>query len=120
MGALWNAGDVATMIHMYLFHLEILSATISTVGNCWQRATDTLYNMTPDETIVHLSGWIELRDKIHKEFGYQKEFIMNGKRKIQGVVAELQTPLGRNMLDFKHPYIWAPFTSVGRAGIRFT
>lgn len=120
IGALWNANDVATMIHMFLFHQEILSATISTVGNCWQRATQALYNITPDEVIVLLSGWIELWDQIHEDLGYQEEFIMNGKRKIQGVIDDLQTPLGRNMLDFKHPYIWAPFILVGRAGVRFT
>ncbi|KEF57797.1 uncharacterized protein A1O9_05717 [Exophiala aquamarina CBS 119918] len=60
----------AAMIHMDLFHQEILSATISTVGNCWQRATKALYNMPLDKVIVLLSGWIELWDKVQKELGY--------------------------------------------------
>jgi CHAT domain-containing protein len=120
IGALWNASDVTTMIHMYLFHREILSTTISTVGSCWQSATKALYSMTPDDVIVLLSSWIELWDNIQKEIEYEEEFVKNGKRKIQSVIDELQTPHGRKMLDFKHPYIWAPFILVGRAGIRFT
>ena len=120
LGALWSHYDITTAIHMYLFYRRIGEVSgqgeADTLGECWRRATIELYGMKPDEALGLLTQWISDWDVLN-EVLYNEEFMRHGKRKLQRIIEDLGTVEGRKMLNFRHPFHWAPFIMVGNSSL---
>lgn len=118
LGALWNANDVATMIHMYYFYLILLVALEEpSLSEAWQFATKLLYELTPERAVELLRQFIRNWDVWDERCNNPNKFVRRDRRRLEDVIRTLETEGGRNMLNFNHPYIWAPFVMVGNGSL---
>ncbi|KAH8751163.1 CHAT domain-containing protein [Hyaloscypha finlandica] len=116
IGALWNANDVATMIHMWYFYQTLFAALENpSLALAWQFATRLLYELTVPKAIKLLESFVLLWDHWEERGEKPNDLVLNGRKKLTVLIRDLKTENGSKMIDFKHPYIWAPFVMVGNA-----
>jgi len=97
---------------MYFFYLFLLVALEKpSLSEAWQIATKLLYELTPERAVELLRQFMD------KSCNITNKFVRRDRRKLEDVIRTLETEGGRNMLNFKHPYIWAPFVMVGNGSL---
>lgn len=119
IGALWTANDVVTMIHMYLFHVQLLN-TGTSIAESWAHATRQLYHLTHEDAVEMLRSFVETWDRLKRDGRDPDVFVPGGKKLLQTVIRRLGTKRGKRELNFKHPYFWAPFGVVGNGNLQIT
>ena len=119
MGSLWKTNDVVTLIHMNLFYAQVLRCVDApaTLAEIWRRATVQLYNLTAATAVELLRRCIVLWDGLEKYGREPNKFVRGGKRQLEKTIQYLEEEPGKSMIDFKHPYFWAPFVMIGNAGL---
>lgn len=115
IGALWETNDLATMIHMYYFYFLLFGGVLKdpSFAHAWQGATFLLYHLTVPEAIDWLEIFVGSWDKWDERGEKPNDFVKNGRKKLTGLIQDLKTEEGAKKINFKHPYIWAPFVLVG-------
>lgn len=80
------------MIHMYLFHLHMLSAEES-VAESWSQAAKQLYNLTHEDAAKLLKFFVEIWDEMAEDGKKPNSFVPGGKKLLKTVLE-----LGLSML----------------------
>ncbi|TKA57281.1 hypothetical protein B0A49_13659, partial [Cryomyces minteri] len=115
VGGLWDVNDQVSMLIMLFFYKRLAKReTDASLADCWQRAQIELYELDKDRAIAALR---EARDVWNQAKGaafISKEVWRKSKRNIDFAIEDLE---GENVLDYKHPYFWAPFVLIGHGGL---
>jgi CHAT domain-containing protein len=118
IGSLWTTNDISTMLHMLYFHLEILEHRDENVATTWQRATVKLYDTTTEEARNILQSLITSWEKWEMDGKNPGNFVKGGRKHLEAAIRNLTTRDGEPTINFRHPYVWAPFILCGYSEIR--
>lgn len=118
LGALWNANDLVTLLHMMMFYTQLVDAEEPiTLARLWQQASLMLYVAEPHQIKAMLEGYLKRLNDMEKSGLQPDAFVRNGRRKLQKAVDEWISESGLPALNLKHPYFWANFVMIGNANI---
>jgi hypothetical protein len=73
--------------------------------------------ITTEEIVMILEHYIKRWDKLQELGRKPEEFLKSGKSALAKLVSTLKAPGGDQLLNFRHPYYWAPFVLVGHADL---
>jgi len=119
LGALWEVDDFATMMHMYLFYLNLFVVIDRpSIAEAWHFATRTLYNLEVEDKIRFLEIILSCWDVWEARGEDPGAFVQRGKHRLQGALAKLRVNSEAREFDFKRPAVWAAFSLVGYASIK--
>jgi CHAT domain-containing protein len=123
IGALWKARDVSTLIQMYLLYslMPRQDNKIYLFNDAWHRANEILLSLDVEKATVFLKAILKEWDIMEKGGFKPGRFVRFGREQLIDVIEELRSDGGENLIDFQHPFIWAPFAVVGYAdwGMRY-
>jgi hypothetical protein len=67
LGALWEAYDLATMLHMAIFHVCVFSPNEgASLASLWRDSTAILYGITTEEAIFWLTKFISIWELLQR------------------------------------------------------
>ena len=113
IGGLWEVNDLTSMLQMIFFYRNLAERTTGvSVAECWQNAQIALYGLDNETAAATLTGIIEIWDQAENKGLDPHKFVANGRRVLQYLIEDLEM----EDIDFKHPYVWAPFVLIGHAG----
>ncbi|MCJ1307159.1 hypothetical protein MMC25_000805 [Agyrium rufum] len=121
-GCLWKANDLTTLLHMTLFYSGFRLVTIAQ-GNTflfielWTWATWMLAGLDVLRARAFLHQLVRNWDSLEKRGKHPNYFVKRGKAKLLDAVKTLTTDDGEALIDFSHPYVWAPFAVVGYGAV---
>ena len=122
IGALWHSNDLATLAHMsYFYHELLFHEDHASIATLWHRATTSLISLDLENNrgIIgmiddFINGWDTAEDA-----GLEPgKFVKFGRQKLQHLKEELSN--WEHIMDFKHPFYWAPFIIMGNAEQYYT
>lgn len=118
IGALWHSNDLSTLVHMLFFYKELVHHEgRASIATAWHRATLALFSLKQEknEGIVSvIDDFVTCWDRVEAEGLEPGKFVRNGRRKLEDLKDEILS--SGHEIDFKHPFFWAPFITMGNAG----
>ena len=116
LGALWAANDLATLFHMYYFHLYLASHSGSeSIASSWHHATKALYYTTVKKAHGLLLDFMNYWLLLQLEGRFPGNLVQGGFQELENALKCLTKIDGTPVIDFQHPSIWGPFVLVGLA-----
>ena len=113
VGGLWEVNDLTSMLQMIFFYQNLAERRAGvSIAECWQHAQITLYGLDNEKVTATLTAIIEIWDQAEKEGLDPSQFVADGRQVLQYLIEDLEM----EDIDFKHPYVWAPFVMIGHAG----
>ena len=119
-GCLWQVNDLTTLLHMVIFYSGIRLVYIAQ-GNSfvflqlWTWSTRLLAGLNIASAEKLLRAIVDLWDRADSRGRAPANFVKGGKRRLLSAIDDLTNHFGEPLVDFSHPYVWAPFSVLGYA-----
>ncbi|KAL8649512.1 MAG: hypothetical protein Q9210_004350 [Variospora velana] len=119
-GCLWQVNELTTMLHMVIFYsgfrLVYLAQGNSFVFlQLWTWATRLLARLDIVSARRLLRAIVDLWDRADLHGRAPGKFVNRGKKRLLDAIDDLTNDVGEPLVDFSHPYVWAPFSVLGFA-----
>jgi CHAT domain-containing protein len=119
LGALWSVDDFATMVHMFLFYLNLMAALDKpSIAEAWHVATRILHGLGAEEKTRILQMFLDCWERWETSGENPGGFVRAGKRKLEAKLALLRTEPDAAAVNFRRPYVWAAFALIGNGSLR--
>jgi CHAT domain-containing protein len=119
LGALWEVDDFATMVHMYLFYVNLfVLLDTPSLAEAWHIATRMLYELKFEDKIRILESFLACWDTWEARGEDPGAFVRHGKSRLEARLARLREDSEASMFNFKRPFVWAAFALVGNGSMR--
>ena len=119
-GCLWQVNDLTTLLHMVIFYsgfrLVYLAQGNSFVFlQLWTWSTRLLARLDIASAKRLLRAIVDLWDRADLRGRAPGKFVKGGKKRLLSAIKDLTDDSGAPLVDFSHPYVWAPFSVLGYA-----
>lgn len=117
-GCLWQVNELTTMLHMVIFYSGIRLVHLAQ-GNSfvflelWTWATRLLAGLDVASARSLLRAIIVVWDRADSSGRAPETFVKRGRQRLLDAIDDLSNDAGEPMVDFSHPYVWAPFSVLG-------
>jgi len=118
-GCLWAVNDLTTLLHSFYFYKTFetgrkLGRSFRFV-DIWYIATMSLASTTIKSARVVIGSIIQCWDSMEEADLKPKSFAPGGRQRLMSAKEELVDRDGQELIDFRHPYVWGPYSLTGWA-----
>ena len=119
-GCLWQVNELTTLLHMVIFYsgfrlLYLTRGNSFAFLQLWTWATRLLARLDVASAGRLLRAIVELWDRAEVRGRAPGEFVKRGRKRLLDAIDDLTNDVGEPLVDFGHPYVWAPFSLLGYA-----
>ena len=116
-GCLWEVNEVATLLHTYFVYWLIRErgGYYGKFVDLWEFATRALLSLNITGARNHLQSILSMWDQFEESGQKPNAFVRGGRQRLLEAIENLTDKDDEPLLNFAHPYIWAPYTTTGFA-----
>ncbi|MDI1485065.1 MAG: hypothetical protein OHK93_000199 [Ramalina farinacea] len=119
-GCLWQVNELTTLLHMVIFYsgfrlVHLAQGNSFLFLQLWTWATRLLAGLDIGGARKLLRAIVDLWDRAASRGRAPERFVKRGKKRLLDAIEDLTNDAGEPLVDFSHPYVWAPFSVLGFA-----